>query len=537
MHHLYYRGSPDSAEEAFVPVLGKESTLAAVKESQCLDICGVADEHGAVDANQLGAHCGAAPQIHETHTGIVILIGSRAYKVKKAVTTDFLDFSTVELRERACNREVFLNRRLARDSYLGVAHLTDPAGGSSEPVIVMRRYPDSARLATMVRTGVDVEPNLAAIAEALAVFHAAADRGAPISESGTANAVSARWEENLTVLAGFVGSVLTDQTLHEIRSLSNEFMRGRHPLFAERIEKGLIVDGHGDLMAEDIFCVPGGAVLLDCLEFDDHLRYVDCADDAAFLAMDLASLGRDDLAEYFIDQYTQSSAIDTPQSLWHFYVAYRAVVRAKVDCIRFTQGRPASADAAIAHLELAHRYLRAGAVRLIRIGGGPGTGKTTLAKALSERTGAQVISTDAVRRELQEQGVIAGEPGILDGGLYSTQNVAAVYETVLQRARKLLAWGQSVILDGTWRDPHQQERTRDLACQTHAVLHEFECHVPLSLTQNRIAHRGPTLSDATSDIAAALDVTARTSDTVLRIDTNRPVAESVAQIEAAFRLS
>ena len=39
--------------------------------------------------------------------------------------------------------------------------------------------------------------------------------------------------------------------------------------------------------------------MLDCLEFDDNLRYVDAIDDAAFLAMDLEFLGRKDLGHFF----------------------------------------------------------------------------------------------------------------------------------------------------------------------------------------------------------------------------------------------
>src|ERR1700752_4003150 len=84
----------------------------------------------------------AAAEVHETHTGVVVLIGNKAYKVKKPVVTDFLDFSTPERRERACAREVILNCRMARDSYLGIAHLDDPTQEMPEPVIVMRRYPD-----------------------------------------------------------------------------------------------------------------------------------------------------------------------------------------------------------------------------------------------------------------------------------------------------------------------------------------------------------------------------------------------------------
>src|ERR1700739_4821897 len=74
--------------------------------------------------------------IRETHTGVVVLVGDRAYKFKKPITTDFLDYSTPASRERACAREVELNRRLAPDGYLGVAHLSDPSGGPAEPAIV-----------------------------------------------------------------------------------------------------------------------------------------------------------------------------------------------------------------------------------------------------------------------------------------------------------------------------------------------------------------------------------------------------------------
>ena len=86
--------------------------------------------------------------------------------------------------------------------------------------------------------------------------------------------------------------------------------------------------------------MPEGPVLLDCLDFDDQLRYVDCIDDAAFLAMDLEFLGRKDLADYFLDTYSHFAKDDAPTSLKHFYIAYRALVRAKVDCIRFAQRIP-----------------------------------------------------------------------------------------------------------------------------------------------------------------------------------------------------
>ena len=61
----------------------------------------------------------------ETHSAIVLFAGDRAYKLKKPVQFDFLDFSTRERREEAVRREVELNRRLAPDVYLGVSDVLD----------------------------------------------------------------------------------------------------------------------------------------------------------------------------------------------------------------------------------------------------------------------------------------------------------------------------------------------------------------------------------------------------------------------------
>jgi len=139
-------------------------------------------------------------QVRETHTGLVVLLGDKAYKAKKPVTTDFLDFSTQARRQHACDREVALNSRLSPNSYLGVAHFTGPHGGPSEPVIVMRRYADGTRLASMVKNGQPVHAQLRAIAEALARFHADATRGRAIDAQASAGAIAARWQENLEEL-------------------------------------------------------------------------------------------------------------------------------------------------------------------------------------------------------------------------------------------------------------------------------------------------------------------------------------------------
>ncbi len=466
---------------------------------------------------------------HETHTGMVFLVGDRAYKAKKPVVTDFLDFSTAERRERACDHEVALNRRLAPNSYLGVAHFSDGRSGPPEPVIVMRRHPDACRLATMVTNGEPVEEQLISVAATLAQFHAVADRGEAIDLDGRVPQVAARWDENLTELQRYAPTVVPSDIVHTIRRLADRFMDGRSALFGERIADRRIVDGHADLVADDIFCLDDGPALLDCLEFDDALRHVDTIDDAAFLAMDLEFLGRNDLSESFLAHYRRLSGDPAPDSLAHFYIAYRAVVRAKVDCVRYTQGHRDAANDAGRHLEIALRHLHTGAVRLVLVGGGPGTGKSTLAAGLAAALGASVISTDDVRKDMLARGEISGEPGVLSSGLYAPEQVEAVYNTVLRRAGLALTGGRSVILDGTWRDARMRDRARATAAQSHSPVIELTCAVPLDKAVERVRERTSTASDATPEIAAALESDDACWAGTHRIDTSRPLAESVAQ--------
>lgn len=474
--------------------------------------------------------------VHETHTGLVVLAGDFAYKGKKPLITDFLDFSTPDRRERACQRELELNRRLAPASYVGVAHLSTPWNGRAEPVLVMRRHPDCHRLATMVLNGQPVTEALLEIGQVIAQFHSSAARGALIDSQGTVAAVTARWNENIAELQRFTGTVVDSQHVTTIQRLAQRFLAGRAALLTGRIRDDRIVDGHGDLLADDIFCLTDGPQILDCLEFDDDLRYVDVIDDVAFLTMDLEFLGRADLGEFFLNHYSQLAADTAPHSLKDFYIAYRAVVRAKVDCVRFSQGHLDAAADAARHLDIAHDHLRTGSVRLVMVGGAPGTGKTTVARGLAERVGAVVISTDEVRRELQRTNAIRGVTGQLNSGLYSEENVVAVYQEVLRRAQLHLANGRSVILDGTWRDPQRRSQVRHLAAQTHSIALELQCSAPTSTAVQRVGDRPVgAVSDATPEIAGALAAAARDWPEAHRIETNRPMPESVVVAEELWR--
>ncbi|HUC04627.1 MAG TPA: hypothetical protein VL961_04460, partial [Acidimicrobiales bacterium] len=93
------------------------------------------------DDDVVGPTAGAA--VRETHSAVVFFMGDLAVKVKKPVDLGFLDFSDPGTRGAVCEREVELNRRLAPDVYIGVGTVELPTAGLAEPMVVMRRLPES----------------------------------------------------------------------------------------------------------------------------------------------------------------------------------------------------------------------------------------------------------------------------------------------------------------------------------------------------------------------------------------------------------
>ncbi|WP_225728994.1 MULTISPECIES: AAA family ATPase [unclassified Nocardia] len=470
----------------------------------------------------------AAPaQVRETHTGLVLLYGDRAYKIKKAIRTDFLDFGTPELRERACAREVGLNRRLAPDVYLGVAHLTSPTGGPDEPVVVMRRMPEDRRLTTVLADPERVGAELTALVQVLALFHHSARRGPEIDAEGRPDALRTRWQILLHGLGEQPADIVDPALLARIDELAMRYIDGREPLLHNRIAEGNLLDGHGDLLAEDIFALPDGFRVLDCLDFDDRLRYVDRIDDIAFLAMDLEFLGHADLSERLLDDYLAITGDRSPASLRHHYIAYRASVRAKVDTIRFAQGELAARHRAHRHLRIALDHLEAAEVRLMLVGGLPGTGKSTVARELSSATGAVTLSADRLRRELRATGEVTGATGLLDAGTYSAAAKARVYTELRTRAHALLTAGVSVIMDASWIAPDERRRAAELAAAAHAELRQIRCVCPATVANHRLRDRAAGDSDATPAIAAAMAAEAADWPGATVIDTGRPLPDTL----------
>jgi len=461
-------------------------------------------------------------EVAETHSAAVFFAGEWAFKLKKPVNLGFLDFTSQQAREAACHAEVALNRRFAPDVYLGVSELHDPAGQVIDHLVTMRRMPANRRMSSLVAAGQPVIRPLREVAHKLATAHAASPQSPEIAEQGSREALLGRWQANLQQARALTSCPLSPAVIDEVQLLAERFLAGREPIFAARMRAGRMVDGHGDLLADDIFCLDDGPRVLDCLDFDDLLRWLDGLDDASCLAMDLDHLGAADLAERFIGWYAEFSADPAPPALVHHYVAYRAFMRAKVAGLRCGQGDARAAGEARALAALALRHLRAGAVVLILVGGLPGTGKSTLAARLAARLGWTVLSSDRIRKELA--GVTATQPcpAAYGTGLYTPEWTKRTYAELLRRAALLLENGESVIADASWTAPGQRSAMAAVAERAVADLAQLRCTAPPALAEKRIRARTHDPSDADPGISKQMAAGLGPWPEAITIDTTSP---------------
>lgn len=472
---------------------------------------------------------GPYARVRETHAGVVFLVGDRAYKLKKPYDFGFLDYTTLGARRDACHEEVRLNRRLAPDVYLGVADINGPDGEVCDHLVIMRRMPDDRRLAALIAEGTPVREYLRALARRLASFHSTARRGPEIDAQAEASAVRGRWSDSFADVRAYT-DLVPPERLDRIERLALRFLDGRAELFARRIAEGRVVDGHGDLLADDVFCLEDGPRALDCLEFDVRLRSVDGLDDAAFLAMDLERLGADELAAEFLTWYADFADDPAPPALRHHYLAYRAFVRCKVACLRHAQGADDAAAQARRLAGLTERHLTAGAVRLILVGGLPGTGKSTLAGALADRLGLVLLSSDNVRKELAGYGAEQPMAAAYQQGIYTSEWSGRTYDELLRRARTLLTQGESVILDASWLSAAHRRSAADAARDTGADLVQLRCTADAETAGDRMHRRAaaPHASDADTEIARSMAADADPWPEATAVDTRRRLSDTVA---------
>lgn len=467
--------------------------------------------------------------VAETHISTVWFVGERAFKLLKPVRTSFLDHSTTEKRLAAIDQELELNRRLAPDVYLGSADVTED-GDVTDRMLVMRRLPADRRLTALI----DTRPfgdHVRTVARAIAVFHSALEPLYNEAAIAGRDAMWQNWRNNFDDLEPLVGNVLGASDAAEARDLVDRYLGHHRELFERRMADGFVRDGHGDLTAEDIFCLPDGPRILDCLAFDRALRVGDVLLDVAFLAMDLDRLAGPRIAAAFMSYYRELTNEHHPASLAHHYVAYRAHVRAKVAALRLQQGDPAQAELARCYHDLCLHHLRRSKLTLILVGGTPGTGKSTVANSLSGALGFMLLSSDELRKEVAGRGQLDRDLVDIDEGIYSPTMTHNTYDELLRRAARLLDRAESVVLDASWNSESGREAARALADAKGADLIELVCELGPEVAKARIARRldaGVDPSDARPELVDELAARFDPWPSATKLDAIRSRAEMLA---------
>src|SRR5579872_2823633 len=398
-------------------------------------------------------------EVKQTHISVVFLAGQFVYKLKKPVNLGFLDFSTLEKRKHFCEEEVRLNRRLAPNIYRGVVPITQTSTGvqiegegpAIEWAVKMERLPDGTSMLDRLKHGEVDRKIVELLAKKIAAFHAQAESGPQIATFGRFGVVAKNARENFEQSLTHVGTTVSQSVFDRVRSLTEELLTQLQSLIEARAARGVPRDTHGDLHLDHVYHFPdreppNDLIVIDCIEFNERFRYADPIADIAFLAMDLIYNGQRKLSDDFIALYVQATGDAEGSALLAFYVAYRAVIRAKVEGIELfekeisQEKRSIATQRARAHWLLALVELEnpARLPCLILVGGLPGSGKSTLARGLAEKGSFRVIRSDVVRKELAGIDPNASARGEFDEGIYTVEWTARTYAECLRRAEQLL---------------------------------------------------------------------------------------------------
>jgi predicted kinase len=283
------------------------------------------------------------------------------------------------------------------------------------------------------------------------------------------------------------------------------------PLFARRKHDGFVRECHGDLHLGNVALLDGRPVPFDAIEFNEAFRWVDTVNEVAFPVMDLHHHGLPRLARRFADAYFAETGDFGGLAALRFYLVYRAMVRAKVSCIRAHQagideaGRERSMRAYRGHLDLAQTLSRPPAQALLAMHGLSGSGKTTVSLGLVEAFGAIRIRSDLERKRLHGFEPLARTGSAPGAGLYTAEADRATYGRLAALAGEILDAGHPVVVDATFLHRTWRESFRDLARLHRVPFVLVACAAPEDVLRSRVAERERAATDASEAGLAVLE--------------------------------
>jgi aminoglycoside phosphotransferase family enzyme/predicted kinase len=445
----------------------------------------------------------------ETACAHIFLAREVAWKLKRHRDLGYADFSTLERRKWALDRELAFNKPNAPDIYRRVRAVTwdrqvglafDGAGEVVDYALEMRRFDDSGVLS--VNPGALDGDMAEALGRMIARFHAEA----PLRPEGGWAALSFTVGSNAHLL-GDLKDQLDHRRVELLVARTFEALAHNKTLLEARRDAGFSRRCHGDLHLANILVEDGRPVLFDCIEFNDLLSDLDVQYDLAFLLMDLDFRGRRDAAVRAHSAYLDEAARSFPGSLWDGLAALPLMLSVRAGVRAHVAAHSSDLDQSRAYVEAAIAHLSPAPPVLAAVGGFSGSGKSSFARAvapgLGPAPGAIVLRTDEVRKRLTG----AGPVDRLDRSVYTPAFYAQVYDTLFETARRALGAGRGVVLDATFTEPALRARAAGLAAELGVPFHPAWLTAPQDVLEARVAARTGDASDA--DVAVLRDQIAR----------------------------
>lgn len=453
----------------------------------------------------------------ETHISWVLLTRDFAWKIKKPVSFDFLDFSTLPQRKEFCDEELRLNRRTALELYLDVVPIcgstsSPTIGGIGKPfeyAVKMRRFNNAGLLSRMAAEN-RLTPDLTdALAETIAAFHAALSGAKPESRLGRPVDIRRDALNNF----GAIEELANGDAGHEsaIRRLKAWTIAEADRLvqtFAQRRDDGFIRECHGDLHLGNIVEIEGRPCLFDCIEFNAGFRWIDVISEIAFLVMDLEEHGEQQLARRLLNRYLERTGDYGGLEVLRFYLVYRAMVRAKVDMIRLRERSQSAAQRRVllhefgGYLSIADHDAERIPPALLIMHGLSGSGKSAISQRIIECSPAIRIRSDIERKRIVGIDETARVSGSAASRLYSPEATRRTYSYLETLAKSVIQAGFPVIVDATFLNSEERARFRGLADQLSVPFRIIACNASEKELLARVSTREANNHDVSdADIA------------------------------------
>lgn len=448
----------------------------------------------------------------DTHANVVFLVGSKAYKIKRAVKFPFLDYSTLPLREDACKAEITFNQANAPEIYrhaLPVTRQEDGSialGGSGTPIewaVEMNRF-DRANELDSVAAGTVFSDQLS---DQLADMMVTAHANAPLRKGADFYEELATYLDQNDAAFHEHPDLFASADVQHLTLASRAALASIHDLILKRGELGLIRRCHGDAHLRNIVLIDGKLVLFDAVEFSDAIATNDVLYDLAFLLMDLWERGQPRSANKVFNRYLDlNNLAENPEGLaaLPFYLMMRAAIRAKIAAASaLNQSDPAlratQQEQAKTYFRYALGFLEPSQPKLVAIGGLSGTGKTTLAYGLApgigRAPGARVLRTDVKRKKLL--GVPQTERAPQNA--YTKEASDKIYHAVDAEIQAVLAAGHSAIFDAVFAAETERAGIEAVSARVEAEFCGLWLDADPKTLKERVAARGGDASDATID--------------------------------------